>query len=467
MLLKVVGDEDVIPSSTGPLNWNVSVDLPLNNKRQITDLMSQLGLAGRGIFGGLPNGFHLHRGIGRSEYGEELDESEDPRYNNLHGNDFIYIRYSGNTSSAGTPAGGQEAWDDRGHPRPSALPQAGSHAFGSRKNFADSQAQQTRLDAMAKRLQEVEEENSGLRRQVLQLADEVRARNQTPAPHAYAQYSATPASHTPSYSVTPVRQSRQGSPVRSGSVDGRENPTASSLPDTDAVRQLQEMLAATRAELREKSLKLETLEAWKAQHDCSVSQKKASDLRTDISDMRNTLRGVASERERVKEELQQKRRALDEAYQVQTQSGTALVKEAGSGSGVGSRHLMPMPYYLDPYKAPASTYANNQAEGTVCKLRVQTLSGDGSVVRRMYTSLTRDGMHAILLASLEGVVTDEIAASDLVKAGVGYNRPNLLFLATAKHKWVLELEAKDRSKWLDWLLQTNPSLAAQQTSPSI
>ena len=438
LLLKVVGDQEALSlAPQNPFNWQVSPDMPLDEPRQMAYLVSSLGLASRGYVGGLPPDLRLHRGMNRHQPAEELDISATPEVNNLHANDYVYVVYDG-ASQEGSLL--QDAEDEGGafHPRPSTLPAPGSHAFGSRRN-PNLPQQQGQIDALSRRLQETESENTDLRRQVLQLADEVRARNQLATPHASRFSNASPAPSEPS----PQR------PLLGTPAAGEE------------ARQLQQTLNATRAELQDKTLRLETLEAWKAQHDCSVAQKKPSDLRTDINEMRNTLRGVASERERAKEELQRKRSHIEGEYHVQTARATTLVDDANA---MGGAHLMPMPYYLDPYKAPASTYNNTSPEGTVCKLRVQTMAGDGSVVRRMYSSLTRDGHHAILLASLEGVVTDEIAAADLVKAGVGYNRPNLLFLATQQHRWVLELETKDRAKWLDWLIQTNPALAAQSAA---
>ena len=451
MLLKVVGQDGVVRQ---PFNWLAADALPLDDPEQIARLVTQLPNNGlRGYAGGLPHGHYLHKGRSRYEAGERLNLALTPELNGLRANDFVYVVYEPDEENRGRGGGGggggraSGSGDVSDDVNPNAFAAAQTAAERRRARAADGVVH-GQADALRRNLTASDHQIADLRRQVLQLSDELRAR----PPHQSVT-SALRSRSPPSPEAVAPLASHAGSP----SVLVHETPPHPGDPGENA--RLRGLLAACQAELREKTARLETLEAWKAQHDCNASSKKASDLRTDIRDMRDTLRGVASERENVKRDLEARRRHLDDRYSHQvTHVGQSMIDEAQAKGGT---HVMPMPYYMDPYKAPASAYNTATPEGCVCKLRVQTLNGDGNVVRRMYSSVTRDNQHAIILASLEGIVTDEIASADLIKAGVGYNRPNLLLLATEKHRWVLELEPADRTRWLDFLVTTNPGLAPQ------
>eukprot|EP01059_Diplonema_ambulator_P007308 TRINITY_DN16782_c0_g1_i1.p1 TRINITY_DN16782_c0_g1~~TRINITY_DN16782_c0_g1_i1.p1 ORF type:complete len:486 (+),score=94.59 TRINITY_DN16782_c0_g1_i1:237-1694(+) len=475
MLLKITGDPHVMAGirtdSKFGSNWMVDNTKPVGSAQQISNLLKILGLEAGNRGAGLPEGYKLYRGLSRGEKGEPIKLDKPPISNSLRSNDYIYIAYDPPPSPKPPAGGGGGDRGTRAHspilkntPGPNAFadkhpPQRMKRRHEQGQDFAaDNEMAEMLLDKqriieeLGDRLQAVEVVNRDLKRQVLQLTDELSHRRMAPQeqPHPVEQY----------FDQPPYSGGRSVSGSQPGSVAPQQDPEAvARLKEYN--KQLQAELDWTKNTLRDVQLKLETLEAWKSQHDCSKTGTKPSDLRQEISQMKNTLRDVVREREETKEGLAIRQRELGERFHAQRASGDSMVKEAAFGIGEDGAQLMPAPYYMDPYTAPASVYQQcpGRSEGTICKLKVQTLTGEGTVIRRIYSAVTRNNQHVLILSSLEGVVTDEIAAAELEKAGVGYNRPDLLFLATAKHRWVLSMEPEDRKKWLDWLVQTNASLA--------
>ena len=471
MLVKITGDPDVMggirTDGTHGNNWQLDNSRRIDAPRQLQRLAQILGVDSHG--GGLPAGYRLFKSNGGTPT-DELRTDKTPAAAGLKANDYVYVAYEepsspsskgsipdANTSYQGSVA--PNVYSGTRKKRTSQVPNTTNQNSNELIKIIDDKQKQ--VEQLGQKLHESESHNQELRRQLLQVSEELRMRSNA-IPGQYAQLPQTgPASRSPAHNqnISPSHMS-----------DIRSHATGTSLGDEaleflrEENRSLRSKMNAMQNKLRETEIQLEVVKAKEDHHDCSVTQQlKPSNLRKQINDMNDTLRNVVKGREEARENLATRRRDLGDRFASQTASGKQFTGEASANIGPNGAQLMPSPYYMDPYSAPASVYqvAAGRTEGTVCKLKVQTLSGEGTVVRRVYSALTKNNQNVLMLASLDGVVTDEIVSSELQKAGVGHNRPDLLFLATARHRWVLSMEPDDRQRWMDWLVKTNPTLGGQ------
>eukprot|EP00659_Diplonema_papillatum_P011547 gene11547-17783_t len=464
VLVKITGDPHIMDNMSRTASLELDPVKPLGDTKQMQQLNALLGHS-RYKGPSLAPGFTLYRGETKERPGRLLQLHKSAVVNGLRANDYLYVKYDPPDEASDEMSQVGASGPNRGYnevPEPNAFadlpipphvahPGDHSQQASSRQNnnsadvrllAEELERRQQQIEALGERIREADNWNSDLRRQVVLLTEELQAR-QSFAPSQHRSPSSSPA-------PSPAR-TRGATPNADEGSLRRKN------------RSLEDSLADALDELRITKLKLETIEAWKAQHDCTETGKKPSTLREDIVSMKNTLRDVFQDREYVKEGLAARKRELGDRFKSQASASQGMVQKAAHTIGSNGTQLMPSPYYMDPYTAPASVYqpAGGYSEGTVCKLKVQTLTGEGTVVRRVYSALTRNNQHVMILASLEGVVTDEIVTTELLKAGVGFERPDLLYLATDRHRWVLCMEPEERAKWLDWLVFNNPALSQQ------
>eukprot|EP01062_Namystynia_karyoxenos_P079771 TRINITY_DN8473_c0_g1_i1.p1 TRINITY_DN8473_c0_g1~~TRINITY_DN8473_c0_g1_i1.p1 ORF type:complete len:552 (+),score=180.58 TRINITY_DN8473_c0_g1_i1:102-1658(+) len=507
MLLKVVGDPVVLnqvrADASQGIKWAVDDSRPLGHPAQLAHLSHLLNLPVAPRAGELPPGYALHRCYGRSAGpSDRLHLDLTPGQNGLLANAFVWVSYR---QTAAPPQGPPlvvsppysdpaDEWGAAGA-LPVAPPATGQPPQQQQPAGTDAvrrlQLQllerQRAVEDLGRQLQASRLESQELRRQLLEQSEIMRRQRQRDQRRHAAQND--PELESESSSLLGPAGDPRAAGAEPAPADGDLGITRSGLTveeiegelekTREQVQRLQEEGDALRSELaaaesraRSAELRVEAWEAWKQQHDpqaVAAQQQRdgvpgGSELRRAVEEMRGTLRDILPRREQAKSELGEQHKGLQQRFGEQTKAQSQLLAVTKEVVTPGGAQLMPTPYYLDPYKAPASVYQNAapKAEGTACQLRVATNQGEGTVVRRMYSATTKHGRRVVVLASLDGVVTDEMVADELTHAGLAYGTRDTLLLATRRHRWVVTMESAEVTRWLDYLCEANPSLRAKQ-----
>eukprot|EP00756_Hemistasia_phaeocysticola_P051044 Hpha_TRINITY_DN26228_c0_g1::TRINITY_DN26228_c0_g1_i1::g.184742::m.184742 len=476
MLLRVIGDPAVmerarVDPSRG-IGWKIDENGALGELGQLSALCSQLNLPAAQRSGALPEGYILHRCDTRDAGAAELLRLDlTPQQNGLFANSYVWMSWRPVPASVPQPAARhapgtlEHNWSPATALGGDVVTNSRSPQQGGGDGLRGLQLQllekQRTIEDLSRRLHQSQQRCQVLQQQLLdqsELLRQQRGRIAGGSPSAAA--------------VPPAAVGRSGLTVLELEEElDRMQAAADQLESENAALRKEMSTAEDRAKSSE--IRLEAVEAWRLQHDPAAlaeQQKKGeapagSELRREVERMRGTLRDILPRREQVRGELDQERRTLQQRFGMQTAEQEHLLQEARDNISKTGAQLMPTPYYMDPHRAPASAYqVGGQEEGTVIQLRVKTLQGEGTVVRRLYSAVTRQNLRVLVLSSLDGVVTDEIVAEELTHAGIGYGTSDTLLLATRRHRWVLQMNNQELVRWLDFVCDSNPKLRPQNAS---